>query len=106
MSVFHLRYQVVELRLFTGDGGKAELNLGLGETEPGTVLPEMRKANFFKVYVSSLRVAWSLLHITSGSQMRDTVGCSKNDYSTPTVNNNYSSSACTVSNLVTIPPCV
>ena len=36
--------------------------------------------------------------------MWDTVGCLKNDYSTPTVNNIYSSSACTVSNLGSIQP--
>jgi len=36
----------------------------------------------------------------------DAVGCLKNDYSTPTVNNIYLSSACTVSNLGSIQPCV
>jgi len=34
----------------------------------------------------------------------DTVGSLKNDYSTPTVNNIYLSSACTVSNLGSIQP--
>jgi len=34
-----------------------------------------------------------------------TIGCLKNDYTTPTVNNIYSSSACTVSDLVCIQLC-
>ena len=45
MSVFQLRYHVVELRRFTGDGGKVELSLGMGEPEPGPVRPERRKAH-------------------------------------------------------------
>ena len=62
MSVFQPRYQVVELRRFTGDGGKAELSLGLGEPEPGPVRPERRKAHLRPVYVSSLWAVWRLLH--------------------------------------------
>ena len=41
-----------------------------------------------------------------GLLLLDTIGCLKNDYSTPTVNNIYSSSASTVSNLGNIQPCI
>ena len=57
-----LQYHVVELRRFTGDGGTAELSLGLGKPEPGPVRPERRKAHRRPVYVSSLWAVWSLLH--------------------------------------------
>jgi hypothetical protein len=63
MHVLQLRYHVFEIRLFTGDGGEAELGFLSGEPESGPLGLEWRKAQRWSVDVSSVGGVPSLLHV-------------------------------------------